>query len=89
MSLFILSLSCLYLTRLNRTHEVEEKYYADGEDAFAMRKQLREVKEKEPKKLIEGGSATSSSTGSEKAVAISKKHVEQKPKEGNALDIVC
>lgn len=27
---------------LYSTHEVEEKYYADGEDAFAMRKQLKE-----------------------------------------------
>lgn len=28
---------------ITRTHEIEEKYYADGEDAFAMRKQLKEV----------------------------------------------
>lgn len=40
------------------THEIEEKYYADGEDAFAMRKQLKEgskeiVKKQSQKKSSE------------------------------------
>jgi len=37
------------------THEVEEKYYADGEDAFAMRKQL-----KEPSSAASSSSSSSS-----------------------------
>lgn len=32
---------------LNRIHDIEKKYYADGEDAYAMRLQLIE-KKKQP-----------------------------------------
>jgi hypothetical protein len=46
----------LFNVNLIRTHEIEEKYYADGEDAFAMRKQLKEgsvIKKQTQKKLAE------------------------------------
>lgn len=34
-----------------RVHDVEAKYYADGEDAYGMRKQLREPTEEEKKAM--------------------------------------
>lgn len=33
----------------HRVHDVEVKYYADGEDAYGMRKMLREPTEEERK----------------------------------------
>lgn len=31
-----------------RVHDIEKKYYADGEDAYAMRLTLKEPKKKQP-----------------------------------------
>lgn len=34
----------------SQIHEIEAKYYADGEDAYAMRKKLRELTPEEQSK---------------------------------------
>lgn len=36
---------------MRRVSDIEPKYYADGEDAYAMRKELRAVTEEDKKAL--------------------------------------
>ena len=45
--LWDIKLSCILLLCICRISEIEPKYYADGEDAYAMRRDLSEFKEKE------------------------------------------
>ena len=42
-----IKLSCILLHCICRISEIEPKYYADGEDAYAMRRDLSEFREKE------------------------------------------
>ena len=42
-----IKLSCILLHCIGRISEIEPKYYADGEDAYAMRRDLSEFREKE------------------------------------------
>ena len=53
----LVSDSCVFVFRCSETpdvHDVEEKYYADGENAFDMRKRFRKPKGNEKGGGVEG-----------------------------------
>jgi peptide alpha-N-acetyltransferase len=62
-----------------RVHELEAKYYADGEDAYAMRKELKEKRSGVPYKKQEGKKETKEAE-SKPANTSTEQKVEKKPK---------